>query len=178
MNALEAGMDWQGNPRGKNDLESRLGAGNGGAIFRSQGERRIAAFLDRYGVRYEYEKPLALDDAGKMRVWYPDFHLPDLAAWIEFYGVTGSADYDAGVAHKNEVYQANHTDVIPVYPAHFQYDWQGHLARELENLQAYRSRSASRFRGQVERRNGAGSYASGPRPGGSRYGARRRSGYR
>jgi hypothetical protein len=39
--------------------------------FRSWGETQIARCLNRYGIRYLYEHPLAVVDEGKTKIWHP-----------------------------------------------------------------------------------------------------------
>ena len=126
------------------NLEEKLRGGNGTEIFKSQGERRIARFLDQYGIRYVYEKPVAIVDENKTKLWHPDYFLPDLGVYIEFYGMAGQPDYDAGIARKTALYSANGIDVISLYPAHFRYDWQTHLRNELRNIQNYRRNALPR----------------------------------
>jgi len=43
--------------------------------YRSRGEEQIARFLERNGIAYQYEYPLAVIDQGKTRIYYPDFRL-------------------------------------------------------------------------------------------------------
>jgi len=39
--------------------------------YKNWGEEQIARFLDRNGIVYKYEYPLAVVDRGKVRVYYP-----------------------------------------------------------------------------------------------------------
>ena len=73
----------------------------------SAGEKQIARMLNHYQVRFFYEHPVAVLDREKVRVWYPDFWLPDYGVAIEYAGVKGNEDYDAGIDHKKEVYRAS-----------------------------------------------------------------------
>jgi hypothetical protein len=72
----------------------------------SRAERQIGRMLERYGMRYKYEHPVAVVDRGKVRVWYPDFWLPEYGIVIEYVGGLGSRDYVDGVKHKKAVYEA------------------------------------------------------------------------
>jgi hypothetical protein len=72
----------------------------------SAGEKQIARMLQRYGVRYCYEHPVAVIDRDKVRVWYPDFWLPDFGVAIEYVGRTTNDDYNRGVERKQAVYEA------------------------------------------------------------------------
>ena len=52
----------------------------------SEGERQLARMFTRYGVRFEYERPVALREQDRLRLWYPDFWLPDLDVYVEYLG--------------------------------------------------------------------------------------------
>jgi hypothetical protein len=111
-------------------LEQKLDREYGG-IFKSEGERRIASFLNQCGVRYMYEAPVVVTQHGKQRIWYPDFHLPELGMYVEYYGVVGSSDYDQGVRKKAEVYAASGLCVIPVYPDDLAKRWPDYLSNAI-----------------------------------------------
>lgn len=72
----------------------------------SRAERQIARMLNRYGIRYMYEHPVAVVDRGKVRIWYPDFWLPDYGTLIEYVGGLKDRNYTEGVEHKKSVYEA------------------------------------------------------------------------
>jgi len=112
------------------DLEKKLGRTRKD-IFKSEGERRIAYFLDNYGIRYVYEQGLLVKDRDKPKIWHPDFFLPEFALYIEYYGMAGNQDYDRGIEHKKSVYDEMGLDVLSVYPWTFCDDWQGYL---MDNL--------------------------------------------
>lgn len=73
--------------------------------YRSRAEVQIAGLLDREGIAYRYEHPLAVIDQGKVRIWYPDFYLPQYGMIIEYFGVNRDADYDRRTEHKMRVYR-------------------------------------------------------------------------
>lgn len=108
------------------DLEGRLGRDKNDP-FKSEGERRIARFLDSYGIRYAYEQGVFIKDGEKSRIYYPDFYLPEFALYIEYYGMAGNQSYDRCVEHKKSIYDEMGLDVISVYPWTFCDDWQGYL---------------------------------------------------
>lgn len=72
---------------------------------RSRAEVRIAGLLDREGIAYRYEHPLAVADQGKARIGYPDFYLPEYGMIIEYFGINGDAEYDRRTEHKMRVYE-------------------------------------------------------------------------
>ena len=51
--------------------------------FKSKGEIEIAELLEKSGIEYRYEQPLAVVDRGKVRTLYPDFYLPEYGIIIE-----------------------------------------------------------------------------------------------
>ena len=85
------------------------------ARYKSEGERRIAAALHDYRVRFVYERVAPImSEKGSYLV--PDFYLPDLDTYIEFYGRAGNADYDRHTAAKTRVYERSGLRVVAVYP--------------------------------------------------------------
>jgi hypothetical protein len=73
--------------------------------YRSRAEVRIAGLLDREGIAYRYEHPLAVVDQNKTRIWYPDFCLPEYGMILEYFGINGDAEYDRRTEHKMRVYE-------------------------------------------------------------------------
>ena len=101
--------------------------------LKSEGECRIAYFLDENSIRYQYEAGLLVhSDYNKPRIWYPDFYLPEFGAYIEYYGLKGRQNYDNGIKRKETTYSKMGLDVIPVYPWSFAEDWQGYIMKELK----------------------------------------------
>lgn len=86
-------------------------------LLKSEGERQIASFLDRCGVRYMYEAPVVVTHHGKTKIWHPDFLLPDFGLYVEYYGLAGRPDYDRGIEEKTKAYADAGLQVIPVYPS-------------------------------------------------------------
>ena len=111
--------------------------------LKSEGEQRIADFLEHYGIQYIYEAPTAVTHHEKVRIWYPDFYLPEYGLYIEYYGRAGDPDYDRGVAEKTAAYKASGLEVIPVYPYHLTNAWPEYLTREIREITEYRAGLAS-----------------------------------
>ena len=107
---------------------------NNGSKYKSDGERRIAEFLDQNNIRYQYEQGLYVIDKGQGKIWRPDFYLPEFAAHIEYYGRVGNADYDERVQHKQAVYEEMGLDVISTYPWTFCEDWPNNIWNELYQI--------------------------------------------
>lgn len=117
------------------------------AAFRSWGETQIARMLDRHGIHYFHEHPLAVIDRGKTRIWYPDFQLPDYGVVLEYFGRVGDPAYAASVAHKREVYKENGLSALMYTPDIFRGDWPGIILGDIaqvltDRLRAFRSVSA------------------------------------
>ncbi|MBT4482376.1 MAG: hypothetical protein HOC71_01705 [Candidatus Latescibacteria bacterium] len=122
-----------------NNLENVIGESER-PKFKSDGERRIAYFLEDNSIRYQYESGVLINSDNKPRIWYPDFHLPEFGTYLEYYGLAGKQDYDKGIKTKETVYSKMRLDVIPVYPWMFAEDWQGYIMKELKNVTAQRYR--------------------------------------
>ena len=131
-------MTHQSPKRGTPTLEERAGGGDS-PVFRSAGERRIASALERYGIRYTYEQGVLVTDKGKPKIWHPDFYLPEFATYIEYYGLAGNPDYDAGIERKTRVYGNMGIDVVPIYPWSFKDGWPNSLLDEIQTVAARRT---------------------------------------
>ena len=115
------------------------------APYKSRPEHQIAGLLDKYGLPFIYEKPTAVMDGGKTRLWYPDFTLA-YGPLIEYFGIVGKPDYDQRTKHKLAVYRQNQIQVLPLYPRDLSGAWQdgllGRIDHALERrLEHYRART-------------------------------------
>lgn len=102
--------------------------------FKSKGEIQISRFLDRSGIAYLYEYPFAVVDQGKVRIWYPDFQLPEYGIILEYFGVNGKKSYDEQARHKIEVYGKMGLDGIFLTNASFKGDWPGRILGQIEGI--------------------------------------------
>ena len=118
-------MKWNLEKKVENDQSDR---------FKSEGERRIAELLDSYGIRYNYEQGVLVEDKGKPKIWHPDFHLKEFSVHIEYYGLAGNREYDQGIKRKTTVYKKMGMAVIPVFPWTFCDDWQSHIMDSLQGI--------------------------------------------
>jgi len=123
-------------------LENRL-KNNNQEVFKSEGERKIAEFLDNYNIHYIYEKGVLVIDKNKPKIWYPDFYLPEFATYIEYYGLAGNQNYDYNIEHKKKVYSINGVEVISVYPWTFCENWQKYIIDNLYEISSNRLNSLS-----------------------------------
>lgn len=100
-------------------------------LYRSVGERRIAATLEEYAIPFVYEQTIQVQANGGTKTLRPDFYLPEFNLYIEYFGRVGNQDYDIRTAEKKAVYAANHLNLIPVYPWDLMQDWPNYLLDRL-----------------------------------------------
>ncbi len=108
----------------------------------------IAGELDR-----GYEHPLAVIDRGKVRIWYPDFYLPDYGMIIEHFGVHGNAEYDRWTEHKMKVYGSTGIEGVFLNEQTFGTQWPTSIMRQIEDilkrrLRRFYDRPAQRYERQ------------------------------
>lgn len=103
----------------------------GGNRYKSEGERRIAATLRQYHIPFVYEKRVSVEDHGRTRVLYPDFYLPGLDTYVEYYGRVGNEDYDRRSHRKQAAYQSNGFKVVDLYPWDLCQNWPANLLGRL-----------------------------------------------
>ena len=94
--------------------------------------------LDRNGVEYFYEYPLAVMDEGKLKIYYPDFTLPGNGLIIEYFGMKGNADYDRQKCHKIAVYRKAGIDGLFLLDDCFKGDWPSRIMGQVERVLAGR----------------------------------------
>ncbi len=82
-------------------------------LYKSRGEKLIAGFLKETGIKFLYEYPLIIiDDDDKIRVWYPDFWLPELSIVVEYFGMVNDEQYRIQMAKKQGLYKKLDIDYI------------------------------------------------------------------
>lgn len=109
--------------------------------FRSWGEKQIALLLERNGIEYQYEYPVAVVDDGKTRINYPDFRLPKYNIIVEYFGVNGNCGYDQKAHHKMEVYRREGIDAIFLTRDSLRGDWPTAVMNQIEDVLRNRVRS-------------------------------------
>jgi hypothetical protein len=93
--------------------------------YKSRGEGTIASYLEQQDIDFTYEKPIAVVDSGKTKIWYPDFYLDNYHILIEYLGMNHNPHNTRINEHKRKVYRHNRIDVVEIYPEDFKGDWQG-----------------------------------------------------
>lgn len=102
--------------------------------FKSNGERKIAKFLDEKKIKYEYEAgTLVRDGQQKQRIWYLDFYLPEFGMYVEYFGIVNNPEYDKGIRTKRNVYSKMEMDVIEIYPQMFAQNWKEYIINKIED---------------------------------------------
>lgn len=102
--------------------------------YKSWGEEQIARLLDRNRISYQYEYPMAVVDAGKTRLYYPDFRLPEYGMIIEYFGVNGDSDYDERRRHKMEAYKKAGIDGLFLARDSLRGDWPARIMGQIEDI--------------------------------------------
>lgn len=119
--------------------------------YRSQGERKIGAYLTYRGLDFTYERPVALVHDGKTKIWYPDFYLNDHHIIIEYWGMNGNLHKARLNDYKRRVYRKNKCDLIEIYPEDFGRNWEEKISRGICDTLDSRVRDyVSKFRYEPE----------------------------
>ncbi|MBF0231908.1 MAG: hypothetical protein HQK65_02570 [Desulfamplus sp.] len=81
--------------------------------FKSDGERKIAEFLEDNLIKYRYEQGVLVQSPEKLpRIYYPEFYLSEFNMYIEYYGMAGDPDFDKGINVKESAYALTGLNVI------------------------------------------------------------------
>ena len=102
-------------------------------IYKSKAERRIGDFLEMNRIDFTYEKPTAVVDSGKTKIWYPDFTLSS-GIVIEYFGITNNTDYAKSYIHKLKVYKDNLIPVIALKPKDINRWWKSNLLEKIHKM--------------------------------------------
>ena len=106
--------------------------------YRSRREGEIAGMLRRYSLSFKHEHPLAVKDRGRVRIWYPDILLPEQGVLVEYCGLNGNSDYDAGIEHKKEAYSRLGLPVLFLEPDDMKGYWPARILGWMEDIQSDR----------------------------------------
>ena len=82
-----------------------------GTLVQSDGERRIADWLNARNIIYRYDERFRILDGYAIR---PDFYLPEFDIYIEYWGMD-TADYKIGMLKKQQLYQQEGKRVISLH---------------------------------------------------------------
>ena len=121
--------------------------------FKSKGERKIAEFLERQQIAYQYEYPLAVVDRGKTKIWYPDFKLPEYGVIMEYFGMNGNSSYNGQMAHKMKVYKDAGINGIYLTESTMRGPWQEMVIERIEQTLEGKLRKIQRHRMDMNLKN-------------------------
>jgi len=102
------------------------------SLYKSKGEEQIADFLKSRSIAFQYEYPLAIKDRDQVRIWYPDFRLPEYGMIIEYFGMNGNTAYDEQIAHKIFTYKEAGVDGIYLLESSLSGNWQEQILGRIE----------------------------------------------
>jgi len=100
--------------------------------YKSWGEEQIARLLDRNGITFQYEYPLAVVDREKVRIYYPDFRLPEYGMIIEYFGINGDSGYDECTKHKIKIYKQAGIEGLFLNRDSLRGDWPAKIMAQIE----------------------------------------------
>ena len=101
-----------------------------GTVVQSAGEKTIAEALHGMGLQYRYDNRFRIIKGYAIR---PDFYLPELDLYIEYWGMEDNLDYQIGMLEKKKLYQQAGKKLISLYSRE-----RPHLATRLqEHLAAH-----------------------------------------
>ncbi len=81
-----------------------------GTAVQSRGEKMIAEFLEREGIRYVYDERYRIAGDTLIR---PDFYLPEFDVYIEYFGMN-TPEYRDNMLKKRVLYQRSAKKLVSV----------------------------------------------------------------
>jgi hypothetical protein len=105
--------------------------------YKSRGENWIGSFLKEAGIKFHYEYPVVIvDDDKKVRIWYPDFWLPELNIVIEYFGMMNDEQYREAAEKKLQTFKKLNVDFIGVNTNMIQLDknWEKFIIMEIMGI--------------------------------------------
>lgn len=96
-------------------------------------EKNVAQYLKEKDVRWKYEFPVIVEDEDKkLRVWYPDFYLPDLGLFVEVCG----SEKDKDEKYRREcIYKENDIAVVFLHYWKSDFKWKSFLETEVSSIE-------------------------------------------
>jgi hypothetical protein len=83
-----------------------------GTVVQSEGERMIADELSSLGLAFRYDNRFRIIKGYAIR---PDFYLPEVDLYIEYWGMEGNLDYQIGMMEKKKLYQQASKKLLSLY---------------------------------------------------------------
>jgi|GEM_PF-4646733 len=82
-----------------------------GTLVRTKPEMRIANYLYMHGIKFIYEPKLNIGH----KTFYPDFYIPSINVYIEFFGWSHIPSYKERLQRKIDMYSKHHIQCIYLY---------------------------------------------------------------
>jgi hypothetical protein len=114
--------------------------------YRSKAEVQIARLLDREGIAFRYEHPLAVVDRERIRIWYPDFYMPEYGMIIEYFGMNYDPGYRRRTEHKMQVYRETGIEGVFLTEESLRGDWPSRILGQIEGILKERMDRFYRYR--------------------------------
>ena len=98
--------------------EKKVITTDSGIRVQSNGERKIADFLFKNNISFDYDEQITLEgnernENGYKTNWIrPDFYLGEFNVVIEYWGMMGDLDYDRDMKKKKRLYKESKTTLI------------------------------------------------------------------
>jgi|SRR3989339_200449 len=103
--------------------------------FKSWGEEQIGRLLERNNISYQYEYPLAILKRGNVRLYYPDFRLPQHGGiLIEYLGREGDPAYDGSAERKIQTYHDAGIDCLFLTRDSLRGNWPDDILGRIEDI--------------------------------------------
>ena len=103
--------------------------------FESAGEKRVAEFLKKKGLDFDYQKPIIIRHDDKISIWYPDFYLNDFNIVIEYFGMVEKFSYVKSMKYKQAIFHKEKINFISIYPEMLQHtDFEEVLWEKIKNI--------------------------------------------
>lgn len=93
-----------------------------GLMVQSEGEKKIANFLEKHHIDFDYDEVITLEGRernknGYLKSWIrPDFYLTEFDIIIEYWGLKGTKDYDKRTVEKKRLYKEAGKRFISISP--------------------------------------------------------------
>ena len=103
--------------------------------FESAGEKKVADFLKKKGLDFDYQKPIIVRHDDKVSIWYPDFYLNDFNIVIEYFGMVEKFSYVKSMKYKQAIFHKEKINFISIYPEMLQHeDFEDVLWEKIRNI--------------------------------------------
>jgi len=115
---------------------------------RSEYEKKVRAYLEEKGYKYEYERPLVVAlENNTVTTYRPDFYLPEFKLYVEVNGMEGDPEADKTYELKKHTYKRNDINCSVIHKKDLASDkWKSELERLIKEskIQPIKQKSTER----------------------------------